>query len=144
MRLQTKPERIHITNTNAVIVLNGSSSKRITSYYETYQLLHVVGDILKSLIKINLVYVTSTWVPLKPHQAKFIKHLYIKWLSCLMWPTLMPDCRMEMGKLGSGFELSHRRNWGSTSASGLLKLKWRQIHIIHNDGLLHIHIHIYT
>ena len=32
------------------------------------------------------------------------------------FPTLIPDCRMETGKDGSGRELSHRRNWGSTSS----------------------------
>ena len=37
--------------------------------------------------------------------------------------TLIPICRMDMGKLGSGLELSHRRNCGSMSAPGLLKLK---------------------
>ena len=45
------------------------------------------------------------------------------------WPkggnyiTFKPVWRIDIGKLESGFELNHSRNWGSTSAPGRLKLK---------------------
>ena len=42
--------------------------------------------------------------------------LYILIVSVTVLLTLMPDCRMETGKEESGRELSHRRNWGSTSS----------------------------